>query len=284
MLAPIRSPLGTMITWRVVQHGARPLLRWWRLHSRYVTTRHGRIHYYDSHPDGGPRQASLMVHGIGSSSLSLVPVALQLAHVSRMILPDLPHFAGLSKCPRPLLRTHDYVDIIAEMIRTLGLPPVDLCGHSLGGGASIHLAGRYPESVRSLGLMNPAGFRRGFDRLRAQFITSDTKVEAGFLAPLTQGELGEKIKNYLASISPKDFVDRSLGLVRCPTLVLWGEDDALYDLKYPQYLLRKIRGSSLVLIPGAGHLVPQEAPSLVAKGLATFWQGLSELTTRQGSN
>ena len=44
-----------------------------------------------------------------------------------------------------------------------------------------------------------------------------------------------------------------------PTLILCGEDDELTPIKYSQYLLLRIKGSSLETFRDAGHMVMMEA-------------------------
>jgi pimeloyl-ACP methyl ester carboxylesterase len=44
-----------------------------------------------------------------------------------------------------------------------------------------------------------------------------------------------------------------------PTLILCGEDDELTPIKYSQYFLVRIKGSSLETFRDAGHMVMMEA-------------------------
>jgi pimeloyl-ACP methyl ester carboxylesterase len=47
-------------------------------------------------------------------------------------------------------------DDLAGIIRTLGIPPARIVGHSYGGAVAINLTLRHPELVRTLVLAEPA--------------------------------------------------------------------------------------------------------------------------------
>jgi pimeloyl-ACP methyl ester carboxylesterase len=58
--------------------------------------------------------------------------------------------------------------------------------------------------------------------------------------------------------------------IDCPTLIVWGERDALLPLRQGREWARRIRGSELHVIPGAGHLPMLERPVLVNGLLEAF--------------
>ena len=60
-----------------------------------------------------------------------------------------------------------------------------------------------------------------------------------------------------------DVRDR-LAEVAVPTLVLFGAADPLTPAKHQRALAASVRGASAVEIPGAGHMLPWEAPDAVA--------------------
>jgi pimeloyl-ACP methyl ester carboxylesterase len=51
-----------------------------------------------------------------------------------------------------------------------------------------------------------------------------------------------------------------LGQVKTPTLLVWGEQDAVIPLEAAKTLQSWIPGSQLQVIPGCGHLPQQEKP------------------------
>jgi pimeloyl-ACP methyl ester carboxylesterase len=56
-----------------------------------------------------------------------------------------------------------------------------------------------------------------------------------------------------------DFSDR-LDRIEVPTLLIWGDDDKRSPLSAGEMMRDRIRGSKLILIPGAGHVSNMEQP------------------------
>jgi len=60
-----------------------------------------------------------------------------------------------------------------------------------------------------------------------------------------------------------DEVERRYGEVRCPATILWGEADGWIPHTRGADLAQRIPGAELRLIPGAGHLVQEDAPEAI---------------------
>jgi 3-oxoadipate enol-lactonase len=58
-----------------------------------------------------------------------------------------------------------------------------------------------------------------------------------------------------------------LHLIAVPTLVLVGELDTETPPAYAEAIARAVPGARLVVVPGAGHLLPAEAPRAVNRHL-----------------
>ena len=94
-------------------------------------------------------------------------------------------------------------------------------------------------------------------------------------------ELHETIRDKYLSASPElirgdlsacDQFDvmNQIGTVALPTWIVACEDDRLTPVKYSGFLHESIRGSTLAIIPGAGHLVMMEQPEEFNQLLAAF--------------
>jgi pimeloyl-ACP methyl ester carboxylesterase len=55
-----------------------------------------------------------------------------------------------------------------------------------------------------------------------------------------------------------------------PTLILCGQEDGMTPVKYSQFLLQRIKGSRLEILPGAGHMVMIEAAELFNEKIGAF--------------
>jgi pimeloyl-ACP methyl ester carboxylesterase len=58
--------------------------------------------------------------------------------------------------------------------------------------------------------------------------------------------------------------------ITAPTLLLWGQKDAMIPVANAQDYLRDIRGSRLVTLPGVGHLPHEEAPAASLPAVRAF--------------
>ena len=61
-----------------------------------------------------------------------------------------------------------------------------------------------------------------------------------------------------------------LSTIRAPTLLLWGERDAMIPVANAQDYLRAMPGARLVTLPGVGHLPHEEAPAASLPAVKTF--------------
>ena len=62
----------------------------------------------------------------------------------------------------------------------------------------------------------------------------------------------------------------SLGAIRVPTLLLWGDADGITTRAHQDEMLAAIPGAALEILPGAGHLSTLEQPEAVTAAL-TRW-------------
>ncbi|MCH7927449.1 MAG: alpha/beta hydrolase [Candidatus Dadabacteria bacterium] len=61
-------------------------------------------------------------------------------------------------------------------------------------------------------------------------------------------------------LNSADLKDR-VSDIRCPTLIIVGEEDILIPLKYSKILHEKIKGSQLITIANCGHIPSLEKPA-----------------------
>jgi pimeloyl-ACP methyl ester carboxylesterase len=63
-----------------------------------------------------------------------------------------------------------------------------------------------------------------------------------------------------------------LSEIHLPTLIICGDEDRLTPVKYSQYLHSQIAGSTLRIIPDAGHYVFREQPEAVNSAIEKWMQ------------
>jgi len=111
--------------------------------------------------DGDPGRPTVLVHGLGGSSLNWLPLMDRMADEVAALAIDLPGF-GMSPPPRdgdysPLGHARAVAATIEEWRRRGEVAgPVHLMGNSMGGAVAVQLAARRPDLIASVTLISPA--------------------------------------------------------------------------------------------------------------------------------
>lgn len=224
----------------------------------------------------------------------------------RLALVD-PRGAGRSpKPPGPYsipLMTED----VAAAIEDHGLGPAHVVGHSLGGYLAMRLAAARPELVRSVALLAtspggpqatpvPESTTRAWlasaglppaDYARATMHLSLAEGWADEHPEEYQGWLQARLEfptpseawaaQYAAGDAHlRDGIDVSG--VKAPTLVIHGDGDRIVPIANSHLLVRLLPRALLLTLPGTGHLVQIEAPSVVNAALTGLWWGVDAST------
>jgi pimeloyl-ACP methyl ester carboxylesterase len=74
-----------------------------------------------------------------------------------------------------------------------------------------------------------------------------------------------------------------LGAIRCPTLIVAAAQDALRSLDEARELRDGIRGATLTVIDGSGHMLPLEAPDALADAVVPWLQAQASGASTIGS-
>jgi pimeloyl-ACP methyl ester carboxylesterase len=245
-----------------------------------------RMHVRDTGPTAAP--AVILLHGLGSSLHTWEPWAKVLSADYRVIRFDLPGF-GLTG-PDP---TGDYSDergiaVLAALMDALSVRRAALVGNSMGGKLAWQFAAAHPERVTKLVLISPDGFASpGFEygkkakvpvvarllpytlptwMLRANLapaysdksrLTDDTvtRYRDLMLAPGVRRALLDRTAQVL--LEPPE---PSLRRIQAPTLLVWGEKDALIPFSNAQDYLRSVPNARLVSFTDLGHVPQEEDP------------------------
>jgi pimeloyl-ACP methyl ester carboxylesterase len=112
--------------------------------------------------EAGPADAPpvLLLHGLGATNASMLPVLADLAADHRVIAPDLPGF-GASDAPRVPYNAPWFAAWVEAFQRVTDSRGAVLVGNSLGGRVALEAGLTHPASVRGLVLLTPSpAFRR----------------------------------------------------------------------------------------------------------------------------
>jgi 3-oxoadipate enol-lactonase len=193
------------------------------------------------------------------------------------------------------------MDILSEdaaaLIRLLHADPCHFAGLSMGGFIGMRMAARRPELLRSLTLMNTgAESEPWLSRIRYNLLARLTRIvsPAPFVSmavkelfgastrkdPAKQSMLQEwtaklrsrprKVASSLLAVMNRRDVSAELSLIRCPTLVITGEEDTARPPADSEKLAEAISGARLVRIPRSGHSSSLEQPEAVIAAMRDF--------------
>ena len=197
----------------------------------------------------------ILLHGLSGSGRwwgRNVPV---FARSFRTYTVDLPGF-GQSRHLR-WSRLDDIVDRIADWLADEDLPRVHIAGHSLGGAVAARLAAHHPDHVNRLVLVDAAIRLRG-TRATARpedLVQTIRRATPGFAPLLLRDLLRCRPQSFISATVDAMQTDWESHLARisAPTLVVWGEHDAITPLALGHEIVAVVPGARLITVPGAGH-------------------------------
>jgi pimeloyl-ACP methyl ester carboxylesterase len=196
---------------------------------------------------------------------------------------DLPgHGRSGGKAPTSIT---GYAEFLSSFLEALGLTQAILVGHSMGGAIVQTFALNNASQVDGLILVGTGARLRVLPSILEGLLnnfepTVEMMLSYAYSDRGPQELLGLGRQEWLAT-SPAvlhgdflacdnfDVMDR-LEEIRCPTLVLCGEEDQLTPPKYSEFLQKRIANAMLTVIPGAGHMVMLEQPDHVNRTIGEF--------------
>ncbi len=256
----------------------------------------------------GSGPALMLLHGIGDSSASWVPLMRPLGEHYTVIAPDLLGH-GESAKPRGDYSVAAYANGMRDLLDVLGFDKATVVGHSLGGGVAAQLAYQHPTRVERLALVASGGVAREvnpFLRLASTPI-ADVVLPLLRLGPVRMAstvgiellrrsgtdlgrdadELG-RVLDGVADVAARGafsrtlrsvvdwrgqvvtMLDRSYLTEAMPVLLVWGGHDAVIPVAHAHVAHDALPGSELVVFPEAGHFPHHHDPQRFVEVLQRF--------------
>ena len=194
----------------------------------------------------------ILLHGLSGSGRWWSRNVPAFAASFRTYTVDLPGFGQSRRVPWS--RLDDTADRLADWILAEGLPRANVAGHSLGGAVAARLASRHPDRVDRLVLVDaaiqPQGTRR---RVRATDVVPT--ITGGFTPMLVRDLVRSHPWSFVTAAVDALQSDWAWHLTRitAPTLVVWGERDALTPLALGHHIAETVTSAQLIVLPNAGH-------------------------------
>lgn len=217
-----------------------------------------------------------------------------------ILLPGLACDATIWRDQVPALSAHHRVSVTDAQTRFATLPEMAaalldehpgalvLCGTSMGGMLALEVVRQAPQRVKALALLGTSAradtpellklrsdaiglFEQGRadEVLRANLpfafhpnVAADSELVATYLSFVRRAGAAQLIRQNRAIMARPDSVPL-LAAIRCPTLVLCGDSDALTPPEHSREIARHVPGARLEVIAECGHLLTLERPARV---------------------
>jgi len=240
----------------------------------------------------------LCIHGFPLSGELWAPLRDSLSDRYQLIIPDLRGHgqSGVSET----VTMSDFADDLNAMLVAIDINrPVVVIGLSMGGYVAFEFYRRYRKRVQALVLVDTRANADTEDVLKGRremskrvmqegsTIVADAMIEKLFAPDATEA-LKKKWHKIMAATDPKG-VTAALGAMGArqesfstlresdvPALIVVGEKDVITPVDSAKKMHETARDSHLEIIPGAGHMVPVEAPDAFAKILEKFLSPISQ--------
>lgn len=246
----------------------------------FLDSEKGTIAWYKT----GSGKPVIILHGWGSDSKVMMPMAKQIQDIRECYLLDFPGF-GHSPQPETSWRIDNYTDIIEKFIfNVIDEEKMDLIVHSFGARVALKLLTRPRISKRfdKVVFTGAAGLKpkRSFSfyvkkytakTLKLPFYLLPKKTREKGLQNLRQSalwkSLGSSDYQKLSGVMRETFVacvnehlDHLLPEVEQEILLIWGENDTATPLEQGKRMESLFNKSALISIKGAGHYAFLDRP------------------------
>jgi pimeloyl-ACP methyl ester carboxylesterase len=249
----------------------------------------------------GSGDTILLIHGMAGSSRTWRDVMPALAERHQVLAPDLVGH-GSSEKPPGDYSLGAFASSLRDLLDTQGIERATVVGQSLGGGVAMQFAYQFPERCDRLVLVSSGGLGREVSWMLRALALPGAELVLPVVAPAFVRERGNAVSRWLrdhgfrqdraaemwdaysslsvpenrsaflrtlrAVVDPGgqaiDASDRLYLTEARPTLIIWGDDDAIIPVSHAHAAHDAMPGSRLEIFEGVGHF-PQveDAPRFV---------------------
>ena len=252
----------------------------------------GRQIYYEIHGDG--ETVLLLHHGFGSSKMWKTTYPALVEAGFRVVMYDRRGYGqsdpGEDFDDFYVSETFcdDSVEDLEELTHILSMQSFHILGQCEGGVIGTYYAGAFPHKVRSLAISStlcystttmtqfnsekfPKSFHEMDSGLRDKFIQwhgAERSERFYEMARTHGGAYGVDVFD----LRPK------IGLVRCPTLVLYPDRSALFEVEQGVTFYRHLANGELGVIPRCGHNTYEQRPESYNRHVLEFLDRITNNT------
>jgi pimeloyl-ACP methyl ester carboxylesterase len=275
-----------------------------------ASPQHCTIHGHDvSYRLAGDPEAEtiVLIHGMAGSARTWRDVMPRLAERHQVLAPDL---LGHGESAKPMgdYSLGSHASGLRDLMSRLDIERATIVGQSLGGGVALQLAYQHPELCERLVLVSSGGLGREVSWMLRLLSLPGSELILPLIVPgmvrdrgnavsswihqrgIRAGRLGEMWRAYASLAEPENrlaFIrtlravvdlggqtvsaaDRLYLAGAVPTLIMWGDDDAIIPVEHAYRAHEAMPGSRLEVFEGVGHFPQTEAPEAFVEALQDF--------------
>jgi non-heme chloroperoxidase len=248
------------------------------------------LHYAEQGDQAG--EAIVFLHGYSDSWFSF-------SRILPLLSPEYHAFAlterghGESDKPECCYTVDDFAADVDAFMDAVGIGKATLVGHSGGSFMAQRVALSYPHRVSRCVLIGSATTllnNEGIRELGKEMLALEDPVPPEFVREFQESTIYYPVPEvFLETVVSESLklparvwrdywegvvltVDHAARLdgIDVPTLILWGEQDALFPREEQERLAAAIPGATLKMYPETGHAVHWERPEWVVRDLEAF--------------
>ena len=281
----------------------------------WAPLKEGNLYYRWYYPDAevANNETVILVHGFSTPHFVWDGMKGFLLDAGYSILVFDHYGRGYSERPRIKYTKDVFVQSLKDLLDTQGISaPVHLVGYSMGGPIVGHFTNEFPDMVKSMSLIAPAGFM-------VENPTEDWWIMKPFIGEWFLNVFGSRLvfqgneendeppREDPLALSKKDFIKKAgiqmqykgfihallstarnfnlfstqemfgkVGNLNKPTITIWGTDDDVVSFKGSEELMLYISHSELLVLEGGKHDITYAEPSFVGAAIRDFLISLAK--------
>jgi pimeloyl-ACP methyl ester carboxylesterase len=221
----------------------------------------------------GEGEPILLVHGLSGSWRWWRRNVPALAQHYRLYLIDVPGF-GKMRAKRRHFDLDEVASSLVVWMDTVGMNQVHLIGHSMGGYICLWIAAHYPERLKDLVLIAPAGlpYHQSLSGYLLPLLITIRTLKPQFFPLLIADALraGPRVIVQAArDLFTKD-IRADVQAISSPTLLIWGAEDSLVPPVLGEVLRQHIPHAQLLVLKKAGHIAMFDQPEQFNNAVLAF--------------
>nr|P24640.1 RecName: Full=Lipase 3; AltName: Full=Triacylglycerol lipase; Flags: Precursor [Moraxella sp. TA144]CAA37863.1 triacylglycerol lipase [Moraxella sp.] len=245
----------------------------------------------------------LLIHGFGGNKDNFTRIADKLEGY-HLIIPDLLGFGNSSKPMTADYRADAQATRLHELMQAKGLASnTHVGGNSMGGAISVAYAAKYPKEIKSLWLVDTAGFwsagvpkslegatlennpllinsKEDFYKMYDFVMYKPPYIPKSVKAVFAQERINNKALDtkILEQIVTDNVEERAkiIAKYNIPTLVVWGDKDQVIKPETTELIKEIIPQAQVIMMNDVGHVPMVEAVKDTANDYKAFRDGLKK--------